>query len=262
MTEEIRRIFEVHFSHRRYNGGESRGRGEKVKVYRNEWKYCCGMNELQVIGSRLDAVMDRDEYGGADGRYCIHSLYFDDYKDTGARANDLGLSERVKYRVRYYNDRSDRMRLERKEKADGRCHKESCPITAEELAMIMEGRAGEVFWRTDEPLLRRFCVRCMTGLLAPKAMIDFERRAYVEKITNIRITIDQNISAADDFEHFTDGNYLRYPLQEAGQHVLEVKFDHILPSYIKHIVTEHHLIQSSFSKYSLGRKKLQAMGRQ
>lgn len=232
-----------------------------MKVYRNEWKYCCGLNELKVIGNRLDAVMDRDEYGGPEGRYRIHSLYFDDYKDICAQANDLGLSERVKYRVRYYNDRSDRMRLERKEKSDGRCHKESCPITAGQLAMIMEGRAGEVFWQTEEALLRRFCARCMTGLLAPRVVIDFERSAYVEKITNIRITMDQNISVADDFGHFADGAYLRYPLQDAGQHVLEVKFDYILPSYIKHIVTDHHLIQSSFSKYSLGRKKLQAMGR-
>lgn len=232
-----------------------------IKVYRNEWKYCCSLNELQIIGSRLDAVMDKDEYGGADGRYRIRSLYFDDYTNACARANDLGLSERVKYRVRYYNDRSDRLRLERKEKSEGRCHKTSCPITAEELALIMAGRAGEVFWRTDEPLLQMFCVRCMTGLLAPAAVIDFERRAYVEKITNIRITMDQNISVSDDFGRFTDGGYLCYPIQEAGEHVLEVKFDHILPSYIKHIVTDRHLIQSSFSKYALGRKTLQRMGR-
>lgn len=234
----------------------------KIKIYRNEWKYCCSMGELKVLESRLDAVMDRDEYGGEDGRYRIHSLYFDDYKDTCVKENDMGLSERVKYRVRYYNERSDMMRLERKEKLDGRCHKTSCSITEEELRQIMAGNASEVFWQTEKPLLKLFCVRCMTGLLAPRAVIDFERTAYVEKITNIRITVDRNISVADDFDHFADGEYIRYPLQEAGWHVLEVKFDHILPAHLKHIITERHLIQSSFSKYSLGRRKLQMMGRQ
>ena len=81
------------------------------------------------------------------------------------------------------------------------------------------------------------------------------------EITNIRITLDENISVSDDVSHFADGDYIRYPIQEKGQHVLEVKFDYILPGYIKHIVTGRNMVQSSFSKYSLGRKTLQKMGR-
>lgn len=231
------------------------------KKYRNEWKYSCGANDLAVIANRLSAILSVDANSGEDGKYEIHSLYFDDYQDACAKENDAGVSERFKYRIRYYGREYDSMKLERKEKIDSRCYKESCPISLEEYREILSGNADGLFWQTEQPLLKQFCVRCMTRGFAPKAMIDYERTAYVEEIANIRITIDENISVSDDFAHFTDGSYIRYPVQEKQQHVLEVKFDDILPSYIRHAITNRHLVQSSFSKYGLGRKKLQAMGK-
>lgn len=231
------------------------------RIFRNEWKYCCTINDLSIISTRLESALERDTHSNSDGKYIVHSLYFDDYKDSAVKANDAGISERVKYRIRCYGDRFDCMRLERKEKEGGRCHKESCLILPDEFQKIMEGNAQDVFWQTENNLLKQFCARCMDGYLRPKAVIDFERTAYVEEITNIRITLDENISVSDHVAQFTDGDYIRYPIQEKGQHVLEVKFDHILPGYIKHIITGRNLIQSSFSKYSLGRKTLQKMGR-
>ena len=40
--------------------------------------------------------------------------------------------------------------------------------------------------------------------------------------------------------------------------VLEVKFDYILPSYIKNIVESYGLKQTSFSKYCYGRKIIES----
>lgn len=231
-----------------------------IKNYRNEWKYCCTAGELERINNRLEAVLDKDKHGGRNGRYTIHSLYFDDYKDSFVKANDAGTSERIKYRIRYYGEQYDLMQLERKEKSGGRCYKTSCPLLPEEYQKLMSGDIEKVFWQTKEPLLRHFCICCMNGYLRPKAIIDFERTAFVEEITNIRITLDENISVSNDLFHFVKGDYLRYPIQEKGQHILEVKFDYILPGYIRHIVAGQNLIQSSFSKYSLGRRVLQKMG--
>ena len=231
-----------------------------IKKYRNEWKYCCTVNDVGIIGSRLTALLDKDSYGN-DGKYEVHSLYFDDYKDSGARENDAGVSKRFKYRIRYYNEQYQFMRLECKEKAGGLCHKESCLITPEEYQKILEGAVEELFWQTEKPLLQKFCLGCMTKKLEPKAIIHYERTAYVDEIANIRITLDKNISVSNDFLNFTDGDYMRYPIQEKEQSVLEVKLDYILPGYIRHILTNRHLIQTAFSKYCIGRKKLQSMGR-
>ena len=65
------------------------------KTYRNEWKYCCSENDLEMIRNRLDAVLDKDSHSDRDGKYEIHSLYFDDYKDTCAKENDAGISEKI-----------------------------------------------------------------------------------------------------------------------------------------------------------------------
>ncbi|MCM1175606.1 MAG: polyphosphate polymerase domain-containing protein [Blautia sp.] len=231
------------------------------KRYRNEWKYCCSAKDADMIRSRLSAVLCQDIHSGDNGKYEVHSLYFDDYRNSCAKENDAGVSTRFKYRIRYYGKQCGSMKLECKEKRNGYCHKESCPVSMEEYRMIMEGKSGGLFWRTEEPLLKKFCVCCMTRQFMPKAIIDYERTAYTEDISNIRITLDENISVSDDFSHFPDGDYMRYPVQEKERYILEVKFDDIMPGYIRHIVTNRRLVLSAFSKYCVGRKKIQSMGR-
>lgn len=232
-----------------------------MKRYRNEWKYRVQEADLAVIENRIAAVMALDFHSGQSGNYEIHSLYFDDYKDACAKENEAGVSRRFKYRIRYYGNAPDVLKLERKEKLDGRCHKDSTVITKEICQKILDGRADELYWETDNPLLRRFCAHMMTRLFAPRAIVSYERSAYVEEITNIRITLDKNISVSDNIDAFLSGNFMRYPIQENSEHVLEVKFDDILPGYIKGIITNKCLKQSSFSKYYLGRLKLQEMRR-
>ena len=97
----------------------------------------------------------------------------------------------------------------------------------------------------------------MTKNFMPKVIIEYERVAFIEPITNVRITLDQNISAAYDFDNFLNGDYQKFPLQEKDQSVLEVKFDYILPSSIKKLVCSYLFKQTSFSKYYIGRKKLE-----
>lgn len=231
-----------------------------IKKYRNEWKYCCSANELDIIAQRLPAMLERDSNADVEGKYEIHSLYFDDYKDICAKENEAGISDRLKYRIRYYGDQSDYLKLECKQKKDSRCYKESCQISQLEYQKITEGDVEELFWQTEKPLLKRFCAQSMSRRFLPKAIVNYERIAYVEEILNIRVTLDLNISVSDEYAQFLDGTYMRYPVLEKGKQVLEVKFDYILPGYIRNIIMSRNLIQSAFSKYYLGRKKLQGTG--
>ncbi|MDE6622363.1 MAG: polyphosphate polymerase domain-containing protein [Lachnospiraceae bacterium] len=233
-----------------------------IKKYRNEWKYCCTESDLEMIGSRLAAVLGKDSHSGLDKKYAVHSLYFDDYKDTCVKENDAGIAKRLKYRIRYYGSNCDFMNLECKTKVNGRCYKEICRISMEEYQKLVDGDIDELLWNTDKPLIQSYCLKCRMRHFEPKAIIDYERIAFVEEITHVRITLDKNITVSGKTNHFLDRDYIPYPIQTKGQHVLEVKFDYILPGYLKHIITDQHLIQSSYSKYSLGRKKLQSMGQE
>ena len=230
------------------------------RQYRNEWKYCCSNHDLALLESRLSELLSTDKHSGISGGYNVRSLYFDDIRNTCAYQNQAGLPDRFKWRIRYYGGGTSRhMHLEFKRKHDGRGIKKSCRITEEEFKKILDNRPEEVLWGTDERLLKRFCYEIMTRGFRPKVIIDYDRVAYTEPITNIRITLDKNISAAYEFDKFLSGDYLKMPLQEANNHILEVKFDNILPSYIRNIVDSYGMKQTSFSKYYFGRKKLEEL---
>lgn len=228
-----------------------------MKRYRNEWKYYCTDGELALLETRLRALLPLDEHTGPCGRYTVHSLYFDDYTDTCARDNEAGVAERFKYRIRYYDDARDVLLLERKEKRYNRCHKESTRLTRAAYDALVRSAGAELFWKSEDPVLRRFCVDMMTRHFTPKVIVDYERTAFVEPVTNIRITLDRNIAASPWTEAFLDEDgYQCLPLQSGQCHIMEVKFDDILPGYIRNTVCSRDFQQTSFSKYYLGRKMI------
>lgn len=232
--------------------------GDIIKKYRNEWKYCLTNQELSLLKSRISKVMNLDLHTNESGRYFIHSLYFDDYKDTSLYTTYSGISKRFKWRIRYYNNDHSYITLERKEKLCGRCHKKSCKLTIEEYKEIVSGNITNLVYDTKKKLIKELARDMMLYDYRPKVIIDYERIAFVEEITNVRVTFDMKISASYDIEHFLDNNYNKYYINPREINVLEVKFDYILPSYIKNIVESYGLKQTSFSKYCYGRKIIES----
>lgn len=198
--------------------------------------------------------MEKDSHTPDNGRYLIHSLYFDDYKDTSVYTTNSGLSKRFKWRIRYYGDDLDYIVLERKEKINSRCHKKSCKLTLTEYDKIISGNITDIVYDTNKELLKELARDMLIYDYRPKVIVDYERIAYVEEITNVRITFDMKISASYELEHFLDGDYTKFYIQDTGENVLEVKFDDILPSYIRNIVESYGFNQTSFSKYYYSRK--------
>ena len=222
--------------------------GGSIKKYRNEWKYNLTNQQLAMINNRLDKIMDRDSHGD-NGRYVIHSLYFDDHNDESLRDTASGYYKRYKYRIRFYDNDLSYITLEKKEKLYGRCHKRHCKLTIDEYNQIINKDYLDLVYDTDKQLLKEFIVDIMTRDVQPKVIVNYERIAYVEEITNVRITLDMKISAAYDFDNFLTNDYISFPVQESLYNVLEVKFDDILPSYIKNIVESYSFNQLAFSKY-------------
>ena len=209
---------------------------------------------MSLLKSRLEKVRELDSHTPPGGRYIIHSLYFDDYKDTSVYTTDSGLSNRFKWRIRYYGNDLNYIVLEKKEKKDSRCHKKSCKITVDEYNSIVSGGILDLVYDTDKDLVKELAVDMLTHDYRPKVIVDYERVAYVEEITNVRITFDMRISASYELDKFLKGEYLSFYILPSGINVLEVKFDEILPSHIRNIVESFGFKQTSFSKYYYGRK--------
>ncbi len=220
--------------------------------FRTEWKYICTDRDIDLLRSRIENLLETDE--NASGNvYHIHSLYFDDYLNSSAFDNDAGASERYKWRIRYYDDRRSFIKLEKKVKRNDLCFKLVTSLTEEQYDHIVNGDIDEVMYNSEDILLSQFCAEYLYRYLQPKVIIDYERTAYVEPVSNIRITFDRNISGSKDIERFLEGDFIRFPLQEKNTHVLEVKFDDVLPGHIEKMIHSAQLTRNTFSKYYLGR---------
>lgn len=225
--------------------------------YRNEWKYYLNDSDIFLVENKLNEILDQDEHSDVNNRYYVHSLYFDDYLNSCMNDNDAGLGKRIKWRIRYYDDNKDFIRLEKKEKINGLCLKRSCQISFDIYQKIIRNDTEEIIWDTNELLLKEFCIQMMKRVFRPKIIVDYERTAFVELNTNVRITFDNNISVSSDVERFMNNDYLKYPVLDKRKQILEIKFDDILPGYIKKAAYISSLKQTTFSKYYLGRKRIE-----
>ncbi len=126
--------------------------------------------------------MELDKHTPKSGRYTIHSLYFDNYKDTSIYTTESSLSTRYKWRIRYYGNDLTYVVLEKKEKQDGRCHKKSCKLTLEEFEKIISGDPTDLIFETKKNLIKELAVDMLCYDYKPKVIVDYERIAYVEEI--------------------------------------------------------------------------------
>lgn len=221
--------------------------------YRHEYKYIIDACQEQQLKVTLNGLLEKDAHVGEDGCYSIHSLYFDDLYNTCFYENENGTDPRAKYRIRYYNDDIERLTLEKKIKNHGMTLKHSCRISMDECRMMMRGNIPDVNESMEERK-KQLLTEMRMKKMQPKVVVSYERIPYVHPIGNVRVTIDRNISASDEVESFMDGNFRQRPIMPSGRQVLEVKWDELLPSYIKNCLQIETLQWSAFSKYYLSRK--------
>lgn len=226
--------------------------------YRNEWKYICTEIDLEILRRRIAPLMplDRNQKGMAS--YNIRSLYFDDEENSCFYANSEGLDYRKKFRIRIYNKSAKRIRLEIKYKVHGMTKKESCSLTEDQCRSLMAGELLPVDPSDPKPL-RDLCLAMRTKRMKPVEIVEYERTAYVYPVGNVRVTFDRNISGSKYVEKFLDEELPLLPVMPAGQHILEVKYDEVLPPFLASAIDTGRLEQTAFSKYYLCRWRLKNM---
>lgn len=215
---------------------------------RHEYKHLIGHQDYLVIKSRLKVLAEPDRHAGTDGQYTIHSLYFDNLSDKALREKLDGTDKREKFRIRYYNDDTDYIRLEKKSKIYGLCDKQSAPLTKEETIKICKGDIAFLL-QSDQPLLRELYAKMKHQLLRPKVIVDYEREPFVYAPGNVRITFDKNIRTSLYHNRFFAGEYCVIPTPD-NSIILEVKYDAFLPEIMEKAVRVPNRQASAFSKYA------------
>ena len=224
---------------------------ERIK-YRHELKYQCSEAQLAIIKSRLQSIMSYDCHT-IGGQYTIRSMYFDSIDNKCYFENENGTDPREKFRIRIYNADDSRISLECKRKEHGKTYKTACLLSKDDYSKIISG--GDINSIADKPeLVRKFTLLLKDELYRPAVIVEYDRTPFIYQIGNVRVTLDKNIRSSDDFQNFFCDNMPTREILPKGQHLLEVKYDELLPDYIKEVLELSNLQQSTFSKYYLCRK--------
>ena len=227
--------------------------------YRVEDKYIVYEDQIAYLRQRLKEFMQRDSHSKKGG-YLIRSIYFDDMFDSSMEENETGVDNKVKIRIRNYNVDDSFIRLEEKSKKAGYTHKETAVISKSTVLDLISGASKAAapvssgcLLREEGFLFQKLFVLMNTRMLHPVTIVEYEREAFVEKSGNVRITFDRNVGASDQVDRFFEKDIFAVPLMEQGAHLLEVKYDELLPDHVKRIIDMGSLQRSAFSKYYYAR---------
>ena len=221
------------------------------EVFRQEKKFLITLDQYYRYCAKLTQLLHSDKHGTKDG-YLIRSLYFDSIDDRDFEEKEEGVELRRKIRIRIYGPDSQFAKLEIKRKEGPLQKKNSLKITREEAEELIKGNYSILLKREEEVatecyyMMNQYCYR-------PKTIVSYNRKAFVAKENNIRITFDHHIKASEsNFDLFSKNlneNYVMNPYLV----VLEVKYNNFLLSYIKDMLEECDASDLSVSKYCMGR---------
>lgn len=223
------------------------------EVFRHEFKYYINYFEYETLRRRLKAVLKSDEYADENGEYHIRSLYFDDMKNTALFEKQAGVLTRKKYRIRIYNIDSRVIKLEKKSRIGQFIHKESANLSKEEFDKIML-RDISFLKNRDNKLLREFYVDMTINRYKPEVIVDYVREAYTHRLNNIRITFDKFLKTGLYQTDIFDKNIPTVDVIEEPKMILEIKYDHFLPDFIRNILQISSNQRYAISKYVICRK--------
>ncbi|MBQ6495933.1 MAG: polyphosphate polymerase domain-containing protein [Firmicutes bacterium] len=203
----------------------------KQKKWRHEKKFQISLADYLALSQKLKLIMKPDAHTGPDGRYRITSTYFDNIYDKALNEKRYGVSEREKFRIRYYNDDKSLINLEKKEKRNGLCSKSKGRLSEEEVDRILSGD-WQFLKEHPDPVCRELGIKMETQLLRSKSTVSYIREPYIYEPGNVRVTFD---------------------FLEAGPVICEVKYDEFLPTVLSAVLSEHLLRLQAFSKYQHSR---------
>ena len=215
---------------------------------RHELKHEISMSDMIAIRQRMRAIAKSDPHA-IDGKYFIRSLYFDTPEDRALIEKRSGISQRQKFRIRYYNYDTSIINLEKKSRLNGLGTKYSARLSADQVQKIISGDIE--FMRDDEnPLIQELYCKMIYQRLRPKTIVDYEREPYIYAPGNVRVTFDYDIRTGLTGTDFLNPDCITVEAVRDKTIILEVKWDDFLPSIIRDCVNVRGRHVTSFSKYA------------
>jgi hypothetical protein len=222
-----------------------------LTVARNELKYFVSEAQCLLLADKLQHILTKDQYSAGKG-YFIRSLYFDSHDDECLHEKQSGTMFRAKYRMRIYDCNTKKVKFEIKYKCNNQIYKETATISKESAEKIIDGDYGELL-KYKNPILNKIYIKFVLSGYKPKVVVDYHREAYLWSLFNIRITFDRDLRCNNNNYNIFSSNLFTTPAILEKKQILEIKYDRILPDYIRDSLQIESFDRSAISKYNLGR---------
>ena len=177
----------------------------------------------------------------------VNSLYFDDMNFSSIQDNLIGLANRKKMRLRWYdNNLLDKRATFEIKKRNGRLGSKDTFRIDSLYGSLMDLKINEVSKLITKDLSNKEIV--LSEYLQSTLQVSYERQ-YYKNFENIRVTIDRNIGFSYPMlqQKMTPNKQLLYPYS-----ILEVKFDPKDKSAAFSIIKSLGLTPKRHSKYLAG----------
>jgi hypothetical protein len=126
--------------------------------------------------------------------------------------------------------------------------KDSVTITRDEYNRILAGDLSFI-QETNNPMMYEFYTLYKTRNLRPKVIVDYQRKAFIYRYGDVRITMDKEMKGANGpYDLFSVVAY-RSAMDNA-QTILEVKYTGFLPELIRDMIQHGSGNMQAISKYA------------
>ncbi|MCL1964648.1 MAG: polyphosphate polymerase domain-containing protein [Firmicutes bacterium] len=220
---------------------------------RHELKFFINYGEYVHLSRTLDYALKRDPAGDEYNDYAVRSLYFDTVFDDFLQEKISGIGDRRKYRIRIYNFKDKQIKLERKSKFGDLITKDGIEIPRD-LAEQLIACDPTGLDRTGIPLLHDMFREMKTCLLRPTVIVDYIREAYTHPAEEVRITFDKKLHTGVTQTDLFNRYLPTMPALDDNLIVLEVKFNRVLPDYIRTLLSAATAERLAISKYVICRR--------
>lgn len=221
-----------------------------VSVNRSELKYEMHPLVALELQNELDILLQRDAYS-AQSSYMVRSLYFDSVNDIDFSDKYAGVEKRKKIRIRVYSSDAVSGKIELKRKEGNYSYKKSLNISRNEIIMAQKGDYSFLLDYESHTAWELYTLLNL-GCYRPKAIIEYQRIAFVYPENHIRITLDSQIKSSEGILDLMADNLTYIPVID-DRVILEVKYDGTLIKVVSDILKKYKLTQVSVSKYASGR---------
>jgi len=223
-----------------------------VKEFRRyELKYLLNEDQMEAMQIALESNMETDRYG----RSSIRNIYFDTDDYLLARRSNEKPFYKEKLRFRSYGRPAptDEVFVELKKKYDGVVYKRRLMMP---LDKAMDWFTADGADRPDTQIADEIdFLRIRYPGIGPKMLLTYDRDAYSQQGTDLRITIDRNVLARIEDVDLTSDKGGRNVLPD-GYSMMEIKTLYGYPQWLTRVLSDNGLYKTSFSKYGNAYKEI------